>query len=106
MGIQKFLPLTQCPAQHPPTHTHTHWFLQAEIMGTYIPGTGTLSGGGPDVGMRLLLPKISLPNFNPPHVGERGAHSVSVPLLRLDECGFFNSVVVRLLFNLISDGSE
>ena len=38
-------------------------------------------GGGQGVGLGLLTPKISLPNFYLPHVGVGPAHSVSVPLL-------------------------
>ena len=34
-------------------------FFQAGIMGTYLPGTGTL-GWGPGVGLRLLASEISL----------------------------------------------
>ena len=49
-------------------------------MGAYLSGTGTL-GWGPGVGLELLTPEISLPNFYPPHVGEGPACSVSVPLL-------------------------
>ena len=37
--------------------------------------------GGPCVGLRLLSPKISLPNFYLPHVDMIPAHSGSVPLL-------------------------
>ena len=44
----------------------------------YLPGTGTL---GPGVGLGLLAPEISLPNFYPPYMGEGPAHSASVPLL-------------------------
>ena len=57
-----------------------HWFLQPEVVGTYLPGTGTL-GWGPGVGMGLLTPEISFLNFYPPHAGERLVHSASVPLL-------------------------
>ena len=37
--------------------------------------------GGPGVGLWLLTPKISLPNFYPPHVGEGPDCSASAPLL-------------------------
>ena len=40
-----------------------------------------LWAGGPGVGLGLLAPKISLPNFYPPDVDVGPAHSVSVPLL-------------------------
>ena len=49
-------------------------------MGTYLPVTGTL-GWGPGVGLGLLAPEISLPNFYPPHMSEGPAHSASFPLL-------------------------
>ena len=44
---------------------NTHWFLQPKIVGTYIPGTGTL-GWGPGVGLGILAPEISLLNLYPP----------------------------------------
>ena len=56
-----------------------HYFLQPEVMGTYLPGTGTL-GWGPGVELGLLTPKISLPNFYPLQVGVGAACSASVPL--------------------------
>ena len=34
LGLQNFLPLTQ-----------SHWFLQPEVIQTYLPGTGTLGQG-------------------------------------------------------------
>ena len=56
------------------------------------------------MGLGLLTPEISLLNFYLVHVDVRPAGSVSVSLQ--DGCGIFNSVVLRLPFNLISDGSE
>ena len=56
------------------------WFLQPEVMGTYLPGTGTL-GWGPGVGLGLLTPNISLLNFYLPHVCVGPAHFVSAHLL-------------------------
>ena len=52
------------------------WFLQSEVMGTYLPGIGTL-GWGPSLGLRALAPKTFLPNFYPPHMGVGPAHFVS-----------------------------
>ena len=53
--------------------------------------------GGPGVGRGLLPPEISLLNF---------IHVASPPT-SVNGCVFFlNSVVVRLLFNLISDVPE
>ena len=59
---------------------NTHWLLQTEVVGTYVPGTGTL-GWRPGIGLGLLTPKTSLLNFYPPHVDIGPAHSTSVPLL-------------------------
>ena len=62
---------------------------------------------GPCVWLGLLIPETSLPNFYPPHVDARPAYSESsLPLTSLDGYGFFNSVVVRLPFNSISEGCE
>ena len=69
LGLQKFLPWTQSPLV----------FAARNCGDFYLPGTGTL-GGGPSVGLSLLAPEISLPNFYPPHVGEGPAYSISVPL--------------------------
>ena len=49
-------------------------------MGIYFPGTGIL-GWGPGVGLELLTPEISLPNFNLPHMDVGPTHSTSLPLL-------------------------
>ena len=38
---------------------------------------------GPGLGLGLLVPKISLPNFCPPHVDVGLAHSTSLPLLQV-----------------------
>ena len=57
--------------------------------------------------LHLLTPKISLLNFYLPHMGEGPACAVSAPPpTSLVGYGFFNSVVVRLPFNLIFDHSE
>ena len=69
IGFQKFLPPTKSPLG-----------VQPEVMGTYLPGTGTL-GGGPSMGLGLLTPKISLLNFYPPHVRVGPTHSVFQHLL-------------------------
>ena len=49
-----------------------HWFLPPEVMGTYLPGTGTLAGW-PGVDLGLLTPEISLLNFYLPCMGEESA---------------------------------
>ena len=81
-----------------------HWFLQPEVVGTYPPGTGTLGWG---TWYRAWTPRSQdiLPEFLSTTC-EGPAHSRSVPLLPVDGCGFFNSIVVRLSFNLIFDSSE
>ena len=60
---------------------------------------------GPGVGLGLFAPRISLLNFY-----QRGCSGspfcVRAPLTILDGCGFFNSVVVRLSRNPISDVPE
>ena len=58
------------------------------------------------VGLGFLTPEISFPNFYPQHMDVGPAHSASAPPTNLDGCGFFNSIVVWLPFNLISDGFE
>ena len=83
------------------------WFLQPEVVGTYLPGTGTL-GWEAWCGAETLQSwniRMSLPNFYPPHVGEGPACSTSAPLLTV-WMDVVNSVAFRLPFNLISDGSE
>ena len=55
-------------------------FLQSEVVGIYLPGTGTL-GWGPGVGLGLLTPEIPLQNFYPLHVSEGPAYSTSLLLL-------------------------
>ena len=55
-------------------------FLQPEVMGAYLPGTGTL-GLGAGMGLGLLAREISLSNFYPSHVDVGLACSVSLPLL-------------------------
>ena len=95
LGLQKFFyPLTSI-----------HWFLQPEVMGTYLPDTGNLAGG-------LVWGWISFSQDIPPKFLSTtcgcgtSLFCISVPPATLDGCGFFNSVVVRLPFDLTSDGSE
>ena len=83
---------------------NSHWFLQPEVVGTYLPGTGTL-GWWPCVDLGLLSPKISLPNFYPPQADVGPTCSVSVSFLPV-WMDVVSSVLVKLPFNLISDGSE
>ena len=81
-----------------------HWFLHPEVVRTQHWNPG-LEGAG--VGPRLLTPEMCLLNFYPPHVGlgTSPIHACA-PHSGLDGCGFFNSIVVRLPFNFISDSSE
>ena len=94
LGLQKFLPPTQSLLG-----------FAARVVGTHLPGTRTL-GWGPGMRLEVLAPKLSLPNFYLPHVGERTTHSVWAPPTSLHVCGFFYSIVVRLPFNSISEHSE
>ena len=81
-----------------------HWFSQPEVVGTYLPGTGTM-GWGPGVGLGLLAPEISLPDFYPHGCGA-SSFCVHTPPTGLDGCGYFNSIVVRLPFSLTFDVPE
>ena len=89
------------------SHRHNpHWFLQPEIMGTFLLGTGTL-GCGAWCGAGTPYPQDIPPEFLST---TRGCGTIPfdicAPPTILYGCGFFNSVVVRLPFNSISDGSE
>ena len=83
-----------------------HWVLQSGVMGTYLPGTGTLCEGTCCVAQTLR----SWDNPSRIHIHHTWicvglTCSVSPPPTSLDGCGFFSSVVVRLPFNLLPDGS-
>ena len=71
MGVQKFLSFDLIPSG----------FLQPEVMGICLPGTGTLGWGGPGVGLGLFTPEIPLPNIYPPHMDVGPASFMSLPLL-------------------------
>ena len=76
-------------------------------MGASHSGTGTL-GWGPGVGLRLLVPELSLLNFYPPPVwGDLPflCLCISMSPTFLHWCRPFSSVVVGLPLSLISDGS-
>ena len=82
-----------------------HWVLQPVVMGTYLSRTGTL-GREPELRLVLLVPEIS-PNFLSTTQGCRTSpFHVSTSPISLDGCGFSNSIVARLLFSPITDGSE
>ena len=82
-----------------------HWFLQPEVLGTYLPGPepwpGVLVSG-----WDYLFPRYPSQTFichtwvryHPP------VFSVCAPPTSLDGCGL--TLVVRLPFNSISDSSE
>ena len=74
-------------------------------MGTYLPGTRTLDWM-PVVGLGLLAPKSPPKYLSTTHGCKTSLLRVYTLPTSLDGCGFFNSVVVRLLFNLISAGSD
>ena len=74
----------------------------AKVMGTYLPGTGTLGWGAccrAGTSHSLDIP----PNFYLPQVDMGPA--CCAPSYQ-SQCGFFNSVVVGLPFFLIPGGSE
>ena len=83
-----------------------HWFLQPEVVGTYLPSTGTL-GWGPWCGIGSHHCWNSPPEFLSTTCGcGTSPFCVWAPPTSVDGCGFFNSVVIRLLFNSVSDGCE
>ena len=97
LGLQKFFLPIQSPL-----------VFVARTVGsrTYLPGTGTLGwrawcrDGTPqswDIPPKLLSITCGW--------GTSQFHACT-PLISLGGCGFFNTGVVRLLFNLISDRSE
>ena len=93
--VQKFLPLTQSPL-----------VFHLEIMRTYFLGTGIL-GWGPWCGAGTPCSQDIPPKFLSTIQGcGTSPFCISTPPISLDGCGCFNSVVIRLPFNLISDGAE
>ena len=85
-----------------------HWFLQPEVMETYLPGTGTL-GWGTCWGAGTSLSRGIPPKFFIHHTcvwDQPIPHlCISTPPTSLDACGFFNSIVVGLPLNSVCDGS-
>ena len=78
------------------------WFLQPEVMGTSLHGTGTL-GWGPDMGLGCLTPQISILIFIC-HMWVLDQPVLPLSASFQSQCSFFfNSIVVRLLFSWISD---
>ena len=80
--------------------------LQPEAVGTYLPGTGAL-GWGAWCRSGTLRSQDIPPECLSTTCGCRSSpFSICTPSTSLDGCGFFNSVVVRLPFNLISECLE
>ena len=83
-----------------------HWFLQSEVVETYLPDTGTVGLWG------LVWDWDSwLLNIPPEFLSTtRGCGTtpfdICAPPTILYGCGFFNSVVVRLPFSPTPDSSE
>ena len=82
------------------------WFLQPEVVGTYLPGTGTL-GWGAWCGAGTPCSWDIPPKFLSTTCGcGTSPFHVCAPSTSLDGCGFFNSTGVRLPFNSISGSAE
>ena len=95
LGLQQFLPPNQSPlvfaARNSGDLSSWHW----------NPGLGAWCGAGTPHSWDTP------PKFLPTTWGwETSQICMCTPPISLDGCGFFNSIVVRLPINLISDGSE
>ena len=95
LALQKFLPPTL-----------PHWFLQLEVMGTYLPGTKILGCGAWCEAGTPHSQDIPLEFLSTTRGCGTSPFHISTTPTSLGGCGFFNSVVVRIPFNSISDGSE
>ena len=94
-------------------HPNPHWFLQPEVMGTYLPGSGTLGwvvwcgAGNPSFERypsRFLFTTHGCRtacSTSPCLSALLHVSHISMPPIRLDECGFLNSLVVGLPYSLI-----
>ena len=85
-------------------HPNPHWFSQPEVLGTYLPGTGTLSwvvwcGAG--------IPHFQYihPDFYPQNTMPVLCLNISAPATCLDECDFCNSLVSDFHTAQLSDDS-
>ena len=75
-------------------------------MGTNLPGTGTL-GWGAWCGIGAPCSRDITSKFlSTTHGYVTSLSPLHIPPTSLGGCGFFNTIVVRLPFNSISDGSE
>ena len=83
-----------------------YWFLQPEVTGAYLAGTGTL-GWGAWCGAGAPRSQDIPPEFLSTTRGcGTSLFRISAPPASLGGCVFFNSIVVRLPGNSISGGSE
>ena len=82
------------------------WFLQPEVMGTYLPGIGTMDWGAWHVAWIPCSQDIPPEHLSATRGCGTSLFHISTPPTSLDGCGFFNSVIVRLPFNSIYNGSE
>ena len=82
------------------------WSLQPEVVGTYLPDTGTL-GWGAWCGAGTSCSWDILPEFlSTTGRCEISPFHICTSITSLVGCGFFKSVVVRLPFSSISDSSK
>ena len=82
------------------------WFLQPEVIGTYLPSTVTL-GLASSWGTGTPCSRDIPPEFlSTTHGCETSPFCICALSTSLDRCDFVNSVVVRLPFNPISVSSE
>ena len=82
------------------------WFLQLEIVGDlsswhWNPGLGSLVWAGTPCSQDIPPKFLSIT-----HGCVTSPFSICASPTSPDGCGFFNSIVIRLLFNSISDSSE
>ena len=90
--------------QQPPPPTIPAGFHSRKLWGLISLALESWTGV-PSVGLGLLAPEISLPNFYPCGC-QASPYCACVPPTSLDGCGSFNSIVVRLPFNSISGVPE
>ena len=81
------------------------WVLQ-QVVGIYLPHTGILGWGAWSGAGSPHSQDIPPDLLAPTHGWETSWFCICTPPTSLNGCGFFNSVVVRLPFNLVSGNSE
>ena len=107
MNLSKFTSLrgtAGTPEVYSSGGLNPHWFLQPEV-GRLIFLALEPWAGGFGVGLGLITPEISRPNFYPPHM-DVGPACLTSSHSHQSGWMWFNSLVVRLPFNLTSDSSE